>query len=154
MNREEIINLLEVVTSAYPHAKIKDAGAMVTAWELVLGEYSAEAVYKATRLHISTNKYFPSPSDIRDNIIRADLIYNVPETHQRALEGIKKDDTVLYKGKRYNKAEFEIYADKYVEAIAEFLGLNPDGIPNENVVFPILPDEVTSTTEAFLPYEL
>ena len=75
MTREEIIKLLDVVSATYPHAKIKDPSALVSAWELVLGDFSAEAVYKATRYHLETNKFFPSPSDIRDNIVRAELIY-------------------------------------------------------------------------------
>lgn len=75
MTREEIIKLLDVVSATYPHAKIKDPSALVSAWEMTLGDFSAEAVYKATRYHLETNKFFPSPSDIRDNIVRAELIY-------------------------------------------------------------------------------
>ena len=77
MTREEIISLLEIVSAAYPNSmkNIKDAGALVTAWEMVLGEFSAEAVYKSARLHMTTNKFFPSPSDIRDNIVRAQIAY-------------------------------------------------------------------------------
>ena len=75
MTREEIIKLLSIVSSTYPHAKIKDPSALVSAWELTLGDFSAESVYKATRLHLETNKFFPSPSDIRDNIVRAQITY-------------------------------------------------------------------------------
>ena len=78
MTREEIIKLLDVVSATYPHAKIKDPSALVSAWELVLGDFSAESVYKATRYHLETNKFFPSPSDIRDNIVRAELVYKSP----------------------------------------------------------------------------
>jgi hypothetical protein len=78
MTREEIIKLLDIVSATYPHAKIKDPSALVSAWELTLGDFSAEAVYKATRYHLETNKYFPSPSDIRENIVRAELIYKTP----------------------------------------------------------------------------
>lgn len=75
MTREEIIKLLSLVSASYPHAKIKDPSALVSAWEMTLGEFSAEAVYKATRFHLETNKYFPSPSDIREKIVRAELMY-------------------------------------------------------------------------------
>lgn len=75
MTREEIIKLLSIVASTYPHAKIKDPSALVSAWEMTLGDFSAESVYKATRLHLETNKFFPSPSDIRDNIVRAQITY-------------------------------------------------------------------------------
>ena len=75
MTREEIIKLLSIVASTYPHAKIKDPSALVSAWEMTLGDFSAESVYKATRYHLETNKFFPSPSDIRDNIVRAEMVY-------------------------------------------------------------------------------
>ena len=75
MTREEIIKLLSIVASNYPHAKIKDPSALVSAWEMTLGDFSAESVYKATRYHLETNKFFPSPSDIRDNIVRAEMVY-------------------------------------------------------------------------------
>ena len=45
---------------------------------MTLGEFSAESVYKAARLHLETNRYFPSPSDIRDNIVRAEIVYSTP----------------------------------------------------------------------------
>ena len=78
MTREEIIKLLDIVSATYPHAKIKDPSALVSAWEMTLGDFSAESVYKATRYHLETNKFFPSPSDIRDNIVRAELVYSSP----------------------------------------------------------------------------
>ena len=78
MTRDEITKLLEIITATYPHAvnKIKDPSAMATAWELALGEYEAKAVYKAARLHLATNKYFPSPADIQEKLARASLIYS------------------------------------------------------------------------------
>ena len=75
MTREEIIKLLSLVSASYPHAKVKDPQALVQVWEMTLSDFSAEAVYKATRYHLETNKFFPSPSDIRDNIVRAQLVY-------------------------------------------------------------------------------
>lgn len=88
MKRDEIINLLEVLASAYPNTKIKDAGATVSAWELTLGGFSAEAVYKAARLHMETNKFFPAPSEIAEKIVRAELIYT--DRPRPALDAPKK----------------------------------------------------------------
>ena len=88
MNRNEIINLLEVISSAYPNTKIKDPKAIVSAWELTLGGFSAESVYKAARLHLETSKFFPTPSEIADKIVRADLIYSVRPG--KALEAPKR----------------------------------------------------------------
>lgn len=79
MNRQEIVDLLEILTSAYPHAKIKDPTSMVNAWEMTLGDYSAESVYKAARYHLDTCKFFPTVSDIKDHIVRAELVYDGPK---------------------------------------------------------------------------
>ena len=148
MTREEIITLLEIVSAAYPHAKIKDANAMVSAWELTLGDYSAEAVYKATRLHLSVNKYFPSPSDIRDNIVRADIVYSVQDI-KPAIESNTQSDLITINGKKYRRSEWEEYSEKYTDALSEFLGF---GVPeNDNAVFP---EEPKPITDNFLPYEL
>ena len=76
MTRAEIVDLLELVSSAYPNAKIKDAENTVRAWELAFGEYPADQIYKATRLHMNTNRFFPTPADISNLIVRADLLYS------------------------------------------------------------------------------
>lgn len=95
MERKEIVELLKVVASAYPHTKIADPKAMVTTWEMTLGEFSTEAVYKATRLHMETNKYFPSPSDIRDNIVRAQIAYTTPITNAIEARAVPNEDENL-----------------------------------------------------------
>lgn len=77
MTREETAKLLKVLAASYPNtmSKITDPESMVAAWEMTLGDFSADAVYKAARLHLETNKFFPAPSDIRDNIVRAEIVY-------------------------------------------------------------------------------
>ena len=90
MTRDEIIKLLAIVFATYPHAKIKDPSALVSAWEMTLGDFSAESVYKATRYHLETNKFFPSPSDIRDNIVRAEMVYRPSITN--AIESRTRND--------------------------------------------------------------
>lgn len=124
MTRDEIIDLLEIVSAAYPNATshIKDAGALVTAWEMVLGEFSAEAVYKAARFHLQTNKYFPSPSDIRDKIVRAEITYT--PTIPNAIEsGATKN------------------CDEYLDKFCEWIGFGCE--ENDTVELP----------KGFLPYE-
>ena len=76
MNRDQITDLLEMVSTAYPNAKIKDPARMVSVWEMTFGEYDAETIYKAARLHMKENKYFPTPADIIEKIARADLLYS------------------------------------------------------------------------------
>ena len=89
MNREETIKLLKMLNACYPNTKISDPAMTATAYEMVLGEYPAEDVYKAARLYMSSEtKFFPSPGVLLKNIEKAKLIYNVPAM---ALEPPKED---------------------------------------------------------------
>lgn len=99
MTRKEITELLEIVISTYPYTKVQDANAMVSAWELTLGDYSAESVYKATRLHMNTSKFFPTPADIKEKILKAEMIYT----------GTPIESLPVRSGK--SEAEIEAYLD-------------------------------------------
>lgn len=125
MERKEIVELLKIVSANYPHAKISDPKAMVSAWELLLGDYSAEAVYKAARLHMETNKYFPSPSDIRDNIVRAEIVYK--PTIPNAIES------------RANNSE---EMEKNLDLFCKWIGFGCE------------PDDTVELPKGFLPYEM
>ena len=125
MERSEIVELLKVVSAVYPHAKINDPKAMVTAWEMLLGEFSAESVYKAARLHMEKSKYFPSPSDIRDNIVRAKIVLDTPMVN--AIEAPKE-----------NKRK----EDYYLEELCKFVGVGYEE-----------PDDNADLLCEFLPYE-
>ena len=125
MTREEIIKLLDVVSATYPHAKIKDPSALVSAWEMTLGDFSAESVYKATRYHLETNKFFPSPSDIRDAIVRAQLVYKTPETN-------------LIESRTRNAEETE----KNLDLFCKWIGFGQE------------PDDSVELPKGFLHYEI
>lgn len=125
MTREETIKLLSIVSSTYPHAKIKDPNALVSAWEMTLGDFSAETVYKATRYHLETNKFFPSPSDIRDNIVRAELIYR--PTIPNAIES-----------RTHNNEETE----KNLDLFCQWIGFGQDE------------DDTVELPKGFLHYEI
>lgn len=125
MERKEIVELLKIVSANYPHAKISDPKAMVSAWEMLLGDYSAEAVYKAARLHMETNKYFPSPSDIRDNIVRAEIVYK--PTIPNAIES-----------KANNSEEMK----KNLDLFCQWIGFGCE------------PDDTVELPKGFLPYEM
>lgn len=127
MKREEIIDLLDVLSAAYPHAtkNITNPKALVTAWEMTLGGFSAESVYKAARLHMETNRYFPSPSDIRDNIVKAQIVYQPTITN--AIES-----------KANNSEEMENNLDLFCRWIG----------------FGCEPDDTVELPKGFLPYEL
>ena len=128
MTREETIKLLAIISSAYPYAskEIKDASALATAWEMTLGEFSAESVYKATRLHMETNKYFPSPSDIRDKIVRSQIVYQPTITN--AIEATSSKD----------EAEIE----KNLDLFCKWIGFGCE------------PDDTVELPKGFLPYEM
>lgn len=122
MTREEIIRLLKVISDNY-NVKIADPKGKASAWEMQLGDYSAESVYKAARLHMSTSKYFPSPADLINNIVRAELIYSGPPL--KAIEDHSTNNEAI---------------DKYLDAFCEWIGFGCE--PNDDINLSI-----------FLPYE-
>lgn len=117
MTRDEITRLLETLSAAYPYYKVTDPKTLTNVWEMVLSPYSAEAVFKSARLHMETSRFFPSPAEIKDNIVKAKLIFDEPPkvtaipaatsvTDEKVLEyidavcewvgfGTEEDDTVL-----------------------------------------------------------
>ena len=144
MSREEIIKLLEIVTNAYPYAKISDAGSMVSAWEMTLGEFSAESVYKATRLHMETNKFFPTPADIRDLIVRASIVYREEPTTP-AIEAPKGRQTICVEGQVYDKKEYEKWKEDCMLAMVnnEFFNMDEP-----------MPEKPNPIVSGFLNFEL
>ena len=83
MTRKEIKDLLGILLDAYPYmnGKINNPKGMLDNWEMIFGEYEADMVYKAARLHMSTSSFFPAIHDIKDKITKASIIY-APEAPQ------------------------------------------------------------------------
>ena len=99
MNRDQITDLLEMVITAYPQTKIKDPARMVDVWEMTFGEYEAETIYKAARLHMKESKFFPTPADIIEKIGKADLLYTeVPQARIEASTASYAEDMVNIEG--------------------------------------------------------
>ena len=79
MTREQIIRLLKVLSDNY-NIKIADPKGKVTAWEMELGNYSAESLgdYMAGPNHvlptIHTARFF-SPLSVYDFVKRTSIIY-------------------------------------------------------------------------------
>lgn len=123
MSREEVIKLLGILYSAYPYIKdkVNDPEMMVNTWEMCLGDFSAESVYKAARLHMNTNRFFPTPADIRSNIVRAELVYRDSEIDQKRLEAKPEPSTDI-------AVKEEEWTDERLEDLCRFVGL---GYPNE-----------------------
>lgn len=129
MTREETIKILAIVRANYPNVKISDASATVSAWEMALGGYTAEAVMRSVRLHMTTSKFFPTPADILDKMVRAEIAYNGPDLKaipaQKALVTPIPEDDV----------------DAYLEAFCEWIGFGCE--PNDDV-----------DLSSFLPFEI
>ena len=82
MTRDEITSLLEMLVANYPNTKIRDPKATADAWEMTLGMYQAESVFKAARYHMDTSSFFPTPADIKKKMVKAKLIYDEPHPSQ------------------------------------------------------------------------
>lgn len=122
MKREEIIRLLKVISDNY-NVKIADPKGKASAWEMQLGDYSAESIYKAARLHMATSQYFPSPADLINKIVRAEIIYSGPQIS--AIEANSLNDEKL---------------DNYLDAFCRWIGFGCE--PDDTVELP-----------NFFPYE-
>lgn len=114
MTRQEIADLLEILKNQYPYVKIANAKAMLDGWEMCLGGYSAEAVYKAARLHMETCQFFPTVADINEKIVRAELVY--------------REDDIEIKKLEDKATESSEDIDKKLDDLCRFVGL---GYPND-----------------------
>lgn len=129
MNRTEITELLAIAKSAYPTVKIENPKAVVTAWEIGLGDYEADSVAKALRFHIETSKFFPTVADIRDKMVRSQIVYDESEIEINKLESgeekpkqfrfIQTDGSVL----TFNTEE---ELNNYLDNFCKFVGLGYD----------------------------
>lgn len=138
MTREEIAKLLKLVSSAYPNTKIKDIKTMVDAWEMAFGSFDAEAVYKAARLHMDTNKFFPTPADIKEKMVKAKVVYG--ETTVTALPSPATQDN--------EKLE------EWLDAFCEWIGFG--GEPNDDALEEYYQKnpEMRAKMSGILPYEI
>lgn len=99
MTREDIIKLLAVLSDNY-NVKIANPSGKATAWEMVLGGRNTDSVYKAARMHMETNRYFPSPADLIKLIPRAEAAYgtyqgNAIEAHSQCTVLTTRDNAFL-----------------------------------------------------------
>ena len=99
MTQDQVIELLNTCRAAYPNAKI-DAKGMARAYMLVFADMEAEQVYKAARVHLKTNKFFPTPADLMECINKGQMLYNTPPQPPR-LTGIVADESVCHKNCPY-----------------------------------------------------
>ena len=138
MTREEIARLLKLVYSAYPNAKIKDIKTMVDAWEMTFGSYDAEAVYKAARLHMETNRFFPTPADIKEKMVKAKVVFG--EATVTALPSPATEDNEKMEG--------------WLDAFCEWIGFGCE--PNDDALeeYYQANPEMRAKMSGILPYEV
>lgn len=122
MTREDILRLLKVISDNY-NIKIADPKGKASAWEMELSDYSAEAIYKAARLHMATSSYFPTPADLINKIVRAEIIYSGPQL--KAIDAVSSNNEKV---------------DEYLEAFCKWIGFGCE------------PDDSIDLSN-FLPYE-
>lgn len=113
MNRNEITKLLEILVTNYGK-RVTDPKLMADSWEMNLGSYSAETVFKAARLHMTESKYFPNPADILERIPKAQLVYNSP---MLPALGTGEDDAKKW--------------EPFIDAFCQKMGFG--GEPNEDI---------------------
>lgn len=109
MTREEVTKLLEILTTAYPNTKIKNASQMADVWEMEFSSYNAESVFKAARLCIEKSEFFPTPAKILNEMTRAELVYNESIIETVKLEAPKEARKTI--------------TDEQLEDLCKFVGL-------------------------------
>ena len=78
--REQMETILRYLDGAFPSYKRSENS--IETWIFELGNYPYEDLIKAARFHVSTARFFPSPSEIISKMARAKLVYQEgePET--------------------------------------------------------------------------
>lgn len=76
MTQEETVKLLEILKAAYPNWKIDNPKQTLEVYEMALGSYKAEDIYKSARVHITRSKFPPSIAELIHGITRGHLVYD------------------------------------------------------------------------------
>lgn len=92
MTRDELRNILKMLTECYPNAKKPTYPKLnLDMWEMAFGEYEAQDVFMAVRYHINHSKFFPTIADIKDAIPKGKMVYGqVPEVAVKKIEAPDK----------------------------------------------------------------
>lgn len=73
MDKKDMAKVLAILQTNY-QKKIENVEATVGVWMMSLGEFSAEAVLNSAKLHMANSKFFPTPAEIRENIVRHKIV--------------------------------------------------------------------------------
>lgn len=113
MNSKEITQILAILRANYPNVKIENPSAMVKTWEMVLGEFSTEAVMASVKSHMEHSRFFPTPAEIRENIVRHKIVLEAPKA-PALTSGKKAKCTAIPDGMS------DDFLDKFIEAQVEW----------------------------------
>lgn len=78
MTKSELTQILAILRTNYPYFKPENPKAMVEVWYMTLGEFSSETVLESAKSHMKHSMYFPTPAELRENIIRHRIVLNTP----------------------------------------------------------------------------
>lgn len=90
MNKSDMAKVLSILRANYPNVRIENPEAMVKTWMLTLGEFSVQAVMKSAELHMKSSKFFPTPAELRENIVRSRILNELPPTVPQLESTVKK----------------------------------------------------------------
>lgn len=79
MKKSELTQILAILRSNYPNVKIENPKTMMETWFLTLGGFTGEAVMESAKVHMAHSKFFPTPAELRENIVRHKIVTDVPE---------------------------------------------------------------------------
>ena len=90
MNKSDMAKVLSILRANYPNVRIENPEAMVKTWMLTLGEFSVQAVMMSAELHMKSSKFFPTPAELRENIVRSRILNELPPTVPQLESTVKK----------------------------------------------------------------
>ena len=97
MTRKEVMDLLEILVTAYPYSqdKIESPQKLASIWQMIFAEDDAEKVFKAARYHMNTRKFFPTPADLREVMSRARISYDNTASPRSLPSGVKEEEDLI-----------------------------------------------------------
>lgn len=98
MNKSDMAKILSILRANYPNIRIENPEAMVKTWMLTLGEFSVQAVMKSAELHMTHSKFFPTPAELRENIVRSRIPLEPPSPVPKLNSGKRAKCTAIPDG--------------------------------------------------------
>ena len=89
-NEKEIIKVVDLLLSAYPHYKPRSIDSMIDLWVDKFRDTNAETLQEAANLHIDDGTFFPAIHDIKAQLPTAEynILNKLGGGKQRVNEGI------------------------------------------------------------------